>query len=157
MIRHSYFKFIADESAKNTLAGKTITEHELALDAGAYMLIGILYWLWLGIFYVLAIVKRKEVVSHATFMFAAILTLLGPTVDRIIIPVYVKNDWNIDFFITTFLLIDVLLISLLVHQWRKRIAVKAVITALSIYVAGQLVFYLFPRSYLWKLLIDPFG
>jgi hypothetical protein len=157
MIRHSYFNFMTDESAKHATAGKTIAAGELALDAAEYMRIGILYWLWLGIFYTLAIVNRKEVVSHATFMFAAILTLLGPTVDRIIIPIYVKNNWNIDFFISTFILIDVLLISLLIHQWRKQIAVKAVVLALSIYVVGQSVFYLFPRLYMWKLIIDPFG
>ena len=157
MIRHSYFKFIADETSKMASEGKNITANEMILNAAEYMNIGVLYWLWLGIFYSLAVVNRKKIVLHATFMFAAILTLLGPTVDRIIIPYFIKYNLEVNFFITTFILIDLILATLLIYQWKKRLPPKAAMTALGIYLIGQAVFFIFPRIYLWKILIDPFN
>lgn len=157
MIRHSYFEFIGDETAKLVLSGKTIPVGEMVNNAAEYMLIGVLYWLWLGTFYLLAVISRKKIVFHTTYMFAAILTLLGPTVDRILIPIYLKYALNINFFISTFILIDLLLMALLIYQWKKGTALKATVVALSIYIFGQLIFFLFPKIYLWKILIDPFN
>jgi hypothetical protein len=96
-------------------------------------------------------------VAHASYMFAAILTLLGPTVDRILIPIYLSNNLSVNFFIVTFILIDLLLVALLFYQWKQGSAIKATLTSLVIYFLGQLIFFLLPRMYLWKVLIDPFG
>ncbi len=157
MIRHSYFKFITDETAKLAKDGKTISAAEMILNAGEYMNIGVLYWLWLGIFYSLAIIHRKTMVAHASYMFAAILTLLGPTVDRILIPLYINYNLPVNFFIATFILIDLLLVALLLYQRQQGVSGKATFTALIIYLAGQSVFFMFPRVYFWKITIDPFG
>jgi hypothetical protein len=157
MIRHSYFKFITDETARLAKEGKMIPAAEMVTNAAEYMNIGVLYWLWLGIFYSLAVVNRKKIVPHASYMFAAILTLLGPTLDRILIPVYLDYKLPINFFIATFILIDVLLAALLYYQWKRGLSVKATIIALIIYLAGQSVFFLLPRIYFWKIWIDPFG
>lgn len=157
MIRHGYFKFITDETAKLAKEGKTISTGEMFINAAEYMNIGVLYWLWLGIFYSLAVVNRKKIVAHASYMFAAILTLLGPTLDRILIPIYLDNSLPINFFIITFILIDVLLAGLLFYQWKQNLSIKATFTALIIYLAGQSVFFLLPRMYFWKIWIDPFG
>jgi len=157
MIRHSYFNFITDETAKLAREGKTISANEMIINAAEYMNIGVLYWLWLGIFYTLAVINRKRIVLHATYMFAAVLTLLGPTIDRILIPLYINYNLNVNFFIVTFILIDILLAALLIYQWKKGINLKGTIAALSIYVFGQVVFFALPRMYLWRLLIDPFS
>lgn len=157
MIRHGYFKFIENETAKMAIEGKIIPTLEMSINAAEYMNIGILYWLWLGIFYFLAVINRKKIIHHATYMFAAILTLLGPTVDRILIPMYISYNLQVNFFITTFILIDIVLVVLLIYQSRKRIPTKAVIVALGIYIFGQVIFFVFPRIYLWKILIDPFN
>lgn len=155
MIRHSYFKFITDERARLAKEGKTMPAGELILNAAEYMNIGVLYWLWLGIFYSLAVIHRKKMVAHASYMFAAILTLLGPTVDRILIPLFISNNLTVNFFITTFILIDLLLAALFYYQWKQGVSVKATLIALMIYLAGQLVFFMLPRIYFWKILIDP--
>lgn len=157
MIRHSYFKFIADETSKFASEGKKIPADEMIINAAEYMNIGVLYWLWLAIFYSLAVINRKKIVLHATFMFAAILTLLGPTVDRILIPYFIKYNLQVNFFITTFILIDLILAALLIYQWKKGLTPKATMTALGIYIFGQAIFFMFPRMYLWKVLIDPFN
>lgn len=155
MIRHSYFKFITDETARLAKEGKTIPAEEMFINAAEYMNIGVLYWLWLGIFYSLAVVNRKMIVAHASYMFAAILTLLGPTVDRMLIPLYINYNLQVNFFIATFILIDVLLVTLLFYQWKQGLPIKATFTALIIYLAGQLVIFMLPRIYFWKILIDP--
>lgn len=155
MIRHSYFKFINDETARLVREGKSIPANEMILNAAQYMNIGVLYWLWLGVFYTLAVIHRKKMVAHASYMFAAILTLLGPTLDRILIPIYIDYNLPVNFFIATFILIDLLLASLVLYQWKQGVTVKATITALVIYLAGQFVFFLLPRIYFWKVMIDP--
>ena len=142
MIRHSYFKFIADETSKFASEGKKIPADEMIINAAEYMNIGVLYWLWLAIFYSLAVINRKKIVLHATFMFAAILTLLGPTVDRILIPYFIKYNLQVNFFITTFILIDLILAALLIYQWKKGLTPKATMTALGIYIFGQAIFFM---------------
>ncbi len=156
MIRHSYFQFMADETAKVSAAAQTVTQQEMNARAAEYMSIGVLYWLWLGVFYVLAVINRKKIVAHATYMFAAILTLLGPTLDRIIIPLYVKYDLNIHFFITTFILINLLLLALVLYQFKKGTAIKPALVSLGIYIAGQLLYFFLPGRFFWNILIDPF-
>ena len=154
MTRHSYFNFI---NAELTKTHATKVTDELRIAAGEYMRIGVVYASLLAIFYLLAVINRKRMVYHATFMFAATLTLIGPTVDRIIIPQFINYKISIDVFISSFLLIDALLIALLIYQYRKGTTIKPVISALMIYVVMQTVFYIFPKMKLWYLIIDPLG
>lgn len=154
MTRHSYFNFI---SAELTKTHATLVTDELRIAAGEYMHIGVVYASLLAIFYLLAVINRKRMAYHATFMFAATLTLIGPTVDRIIIPQFIHYKISIDVFLSSFLLIDAILIMLLIYQYRKGTTIKPVISALMIYVVMQTVFYVFPKMKLWYLIIDPLG
>lgn len=154
MTRYSYFNFIQAELAKTK--SHEITS-ELRIAAGEYMRTGVLYGFLLADFYLLAVLNRKKMVYHATFMFAATLTLIGPTVDRIIIPQLIRYKISIDVFLPSFLLIDALLFTLLIYQYRKRTTLRPVLIALSIYIAMQTVFYVFPTMKFWHLIIDPMG
>ena len=154
MMRYSYFNFIQAELSKNR---SQVITNELRTAAGEYMRIGIVYAFWLAVFYLLAVIKRKKKVYHATYMFAATLALIGPTVDRIIIPWLINYKVPVDLFLISFLLIDALLIALLIYQWRKGTTIKAVLTALSIYFSVQVSFYGFPAIKLWRYIIDLFG
>lgn len=155
MIRHSYFKFMADETIRMAKEGASLTAPQMTIHAAEYMRIGVLYWFWLGLFYVLAVINKRKMVFHATYMFAAILTLLGPTVDRFLYHVYGWMHMNPDPFIATFILIDLLLAALLFYQRRHGVDVKATAVTIMIYLAGQVIFYLLPKMMLWKFLIDP--
>ncbi len=154
MTRYSYFNFIQAELAKTKLHEVT---SDVRIAAGEYMRIGVLYGFLLATFYLLAVINRKRMAYHATFMFAATLTLIGPTVDRIIIPLLIQYKISIDVFLSSFLLIDALLIALLIYQYRKGTTLRPVLIALSICIAMQTVFYVFPAMKLWHLIIDPMG
>ena len=157
MTRHSYFNFIDAELDKLPAATPRTISAELRIAAGEYMRIGIVYLFLLGLFYLLAVINRKKMVYHATYMFAAALTLIGPTVDRIVIPLLIEYKVNIDVFISSFLLIDILLVTLLIYQLRKGTTIKATVTALALYITAQIIFYVFPSISIWKIIIDPIG
>lgn len=158
MTRHSYFNVISSEMAALPEPKPTVVPDAIKYKAGTYMRIGLLYGLSLAFFYVLAIVYRKRMAWHASFMFAAVLTLLGPTVDRILYTfIYSKHKLPVDGFIVTFILIDIILLCLLVYQYRKVVNWKATLFALLFYVSWQVGFYVLPDIKMWKIVIDPFG
>jgi hypothetical protein len=117
--------------------------------------IPIIYLLWLAVFYGLAVSKRKRVLPHATYMFAAILTMLGPSIDRILFQLYqyygIGFNWFAEF--AVFVLIDLLLLALLYYQWRKGYSLRAVSISLVIYLAGQLGYLFFPHTSFWEPLL----
>ncbi len=119
------------------------------------MYIPIIYLAWLAVFYTLAVIWRRRMIFHATFMFAAILTMLGPSVDRILMQLYQYFDREFDFFAETFvfILIDILLLGLLYYHWRKNYPVKAAVLALSIYFMGQLGYFLLPKTQGWQIFV----
>ena len=80
VIRHTYYNFINAQVAELETGTSTLAMDKIYSDAAAYIMIGVVYIIWLFIFYMLAIINRKKMLNHATYMFAAILTLLGPTV-----------------------------------------------------------------------------
>lgn len=116
------------------------------------MYISMIYLSWLACFYLLAIFNRRRMLYHATFMFAAVLTVLGPTLDRIIFRVYRYYGRGFDLFAeyAVFCLIDLLLAGLLFYQWRKGYNTKPVLISLAIYLSGQLAYMFLPQTQVWK-------
>lgn len=117
--------------------------------------IPIIYLAWLAVFYILAVSWRRRMIYHATFMFAAILTMLGPSVDRIIFQVYEYYDREFDLFaeVAVFVLIDILLLGLLYYHWRNNYPIRAAALALSIYLIGQLGYFLLPKTQGWQMFV----
>ena len=155
MIRHTYYKQL--ERLTTVSKEKAIaTAAEAQSNAGVVVTIGLVYLFLLMCFYSLAIINRKKVLPHATFMFAAILTLLGPTVDRILFQVYdyFSIEFNLFAELFVFVLIDLLLISLAVYQHKKSLSAKPALIALAIYVAGQIAYFLLPKLKAWPVFVD---
>lgn len=155
MIRHIYYKQIE----RLTIVSKekaTVTAAEAQANAGVVVTIGLMYLFLLISFYSLAIINRKKILPHATFMFAAILTLLGPTVDRILFQVYdyYSIEFNLFAELFVFVMIDLLLISLAVYQHRKSLSIKPVLTALTVYIIGQVAYFLLPKLKAWPAFVD---
>lgn len=150
VIRNSYW----DSTQKLSAAA----DHAALEKAKEFLYIPIVYLLWLGLFYALAVIHRKRVLFHATYMFAAILTLLGPSLDRLIYQVYQYYEIGFNIFadIAVFLLIDGLLLGLLYYQWKKGYSLKAVTVSLFIYVSGQLGNFILPATSFWKSLLGVF-
>ncbi len=156
VVRHVYYNFINTETQKLTGEASPAAFREIRTEAANNIRIGFMYLTWLIIFYMLAIINRKRMLPHATYMFAAILTLLGPTVDRIVYNVYQYAGWKYQFFeeYYVFLFIDILLFGLLWYQRRKGNSGSPATTALIIYVIGQAVYSFLPGTALWPAFIE---
>ena len=84
VIRHTYYANLNRYTDNGTAGTPSLNSEEILTKAAASIDIGLIYFIWLVTFYLLAVINRKKVLFHATYMFTAILTILGPTVDRLI-------------------------------------------------------------------------
>lgn len=143
VVRKTYFGLIQRSSVLDDFAKESIY-------------IPIIYFLWLFLFYFLAILYRKQVLFHATYMFAAILTLLGPSLDRILFQVYkfYGIEFNLFAEFAVFVLIDLLLLGLIYYQWKNGYSLKPVTISLLIYLTGQLGYVLVPLSKAWEVALS---
>jgi len=156
MIRHSYFANI-DRKLENVANGVyQLTPSEINARAAAGIALGSIYFIWLIIFYVLAVIRRKQVVAHSTYMFAATLTLLGPSAERLIYNIFMHFEWPYTFFVENFIFFFILsvLTALFIHQRRNGNSGKPSAIALGIYLAGILVFFLLPDTKLWQSMVE---
>jgi hypothetical protein len=155
VIQHTYYNFISTQAAELEAGNSTIAMEKIYSDAAAYIMIGVVYIIWLFVFYVLAVINRKKMLNHATYMFAAILTLLGPTVDRIMyqITMYFGGSFNVFVENAVFVSILLILTGLILYQNKKEISIKPASIALSIYIAGIIAYHLLPKTSFWNLFV----
>lgn len=151
IIRHSYQGFIHRQESQVSQGTLTMTAEGITAAANDAIIIGIVYLAWLIIFYFLGVINRKSTGAHSTYMFAATLTLLGPTVDRILFQLYQAMGRGFDYFaeLFVFVLIDILLVVLILYQKRRGRSPRPALTALVIYVLGQLGYFFLPKTALW--------
>ncbi len=85
-------------------------------------------------------------------MFAAILTLLGPTIDRILyqITMFFGGSFNVFVENAVFVFILSILTALIFYQKSKGTNFKPALIALSIYVVGIAGYHLLPKVKLWS-------
>lgn len=151
MMRHSYgIQFSALLS--DIEAGLT----ELTLGQGkaqiaAFISIAFVYLIWLACFYSLAVVYRKNKSFHARFMIAASLTLIGPTVDRILFFLLgistVIADLPVE--IVGFLFIDTLLLTLMIKDIKNNKSAIPFGVSLVIFVSLQVFHIYFTKNEAW--------
>jgi hypothetical protein len=156
VIRHAYKLVIANETANVTSGAPTLSLDQIRAKAAANMRLGIIYLIWLATFYILAIVNRKKIIFHATYMFAAILTILGPTLDRLIGHSLSSLGLPYNLVAENFVFISILLVlsGLIYHQWRKGNTVKPASVSLGIYCVGLVIFYTLPDTVIWRSFIE---
>jgi hypothetical protein len=128
-----------------------LTTEEILSQAGEHMALGMVYFVWLLVFYFLAIYFRKKSIAHATFMFAAILTFLGPALDRLLWYVCfwtgIPFSWFFQNFVFGFIVST--LVALVIYQKRKGLAITYSLWAVGIYLAGLVVFFTLPETPPW--------
>ena len=108
------------------------------------------YLLMFAVFYSLAIINRHSSSKHARYMLATSLTLLGPTVDRIIF-IYFKIEkiGFIPVFAIAFLIADLILILLLIKDYKSNKPLNTLITCLVIYITAQTLYFVVPSFGWW--------
>ena len=143
MIRLSYYRVISNarESGPQTL--NHLTNLQVLQQAADLQAIAFFYFLWFLIFYSLAVINRRRSPVHARYMVATALTLMGPTVDRIMFFVF-KLEFlpgGISAMWVSFVIIDILLLLLLFKDYNKNRPVKTLLICLLIYIPGQILHF----------------
>lgn len=154
MMRNSYYLAVNDTIAKsetiNTL-GNDVVMRSVADNIG----LPFFYLLWFATFYILAIINRRRSSSHARYMVAAALTLLGPTIDRIFFIGFGISRFagGIPVESAAFVIADLILVTLLVKDYQHKRPVKTLLVCLSIYVVGQVLYFTLPGTVAWQEMI----
>jgi hypothetical protein len=156
VIRHTYYKQIAQKAEEASRGLAELSPNDIRAQAAAITMIGCVYLAWLAVFYILAIVHRKKMVYHGTYMFGATLTILGPTTDRLIYNTLAAFGLPYTFFAehVVFFFIIAVMAGLLYFQWRNRKSIQPAATALGIFVAGLACFFLLPKTAFWAAFMD---
>jgi hypothetical protein len=151
MIRFTYYRFLASPQAT------AITNRaDLLKTAATYMTITFLYFGLLALFYTLAIINRRKAAVHARYMVATALTLLGPTVDRIVFAIFkvAKLGGVVPIETVAFATADGILLFLLLKDYKAGRSTKALFAALLIYFTAQLFYFLFQATDAWTAIVS---
>lgn len=156
VIRHTYYTNLERYTTRVADGTIKLNPEQLLEKAAASMDIGLIYFIWLFTFYILAVVNRRKVLFHATYMFSATLTLLGPSVDRLIYNVLVSFQRDYNFLAQNVVLffIILLLTALAIYQRQNNYSTKAVSVALCIYGTGVVVLLFFTHTSPWQIFVE---
>jgi hypothetical protein len=151
LIRNEYYRNL-DGLNKEVISGSKKYSVSEMLKMAAATPIGLFYFIWFLVFYILAIKNRRRSSKHARYMLATALTLTGPTVDRIVgIHFHIYTIGGLSSFVLSFLIIDLVLASLLYLDYSNKKETKTLWTCLIIYITGQLLYYLLPTFDGWSV------
>lgn len=127
-----------------------LSDQEILWRVYDFALLGTPYILWPAIFFTLAMVNRRNMVFHSRYMLAAILTVTGPIVDRILfISIGLTHVGSLPAEAISFLLMDGILLAMLLYDRRTERPVRPLIVSLNIYLLGQLGYFLIQKTALW--------
>jgi hypothetical protein len=152
MIRLSYYRFIDMASRELRLEVNHFNRTGILQEAADFQAIAFFYFTWFIVFYLLAIINRRRSAVHARYMLATALTLLGPTVDRIMFFVFGLEllPGGISVMWVSFILIDIILALLLYQDYKSKRPVKTLLTCLLIYIPGQILHFAVMGQPWWK-------
>ncbi|HTJ51575.1 MAG TPA: hypothetical protein VL443_19080 [Cyclobacteriaceae bacterium] len=146
MMRHGYLNYVNRVSRLLVEGHLQYSGNEIRRQAAKAYGLPFFYLLWLGLFYLLAIINKKRSSVHARYMMAAALTILGPTIDRI-----VSVGFKIEtlFYIPAFVLIDTILLSLSLKDRAQQVNTNALWICLSIYTVCQVIYLVVQDASWW--------
>ena len=149
-IRIEYYRHIAELRQQAVHGLNHFSEAEV-LKQAAKDPIAIFYFTWFALFYILAIVNRHKSSGHARYMLATALTLLGPTVDRIIaINFKIETIAGIiPAYVVSFLIADTVLAVLLIKDYKNKKPIRTLAACLIIYITGQVLYFIVPSFDWW--------
>lgn len=133
-----------------------MTSEQIYSAAAASLDLGLVYFFLLAGLYALAIIYRKSILHHATFMFGAILTALGPSVDRIIFQFY-SPEGEIMIYIASYatLTFTILLFGALAwYQKRKGYSSVPALITMCAYIGGVLLIEFGSKTLAWQVVVE---
>lgn len=156
MIRFSYYRMIGDLTLQSAQGTISLDHNQILNETASYETIAFIYFTWLAVLYSLAIYYRKQSPIHARFMVATALTMMGPTVDRIVYALVKsgKIAGNIPIESVAFSIVDITLALLLWNDYRKGRSTRAFLTSLLIFLGGQIFFLMFQNNSTWQSFVN---
>jgi hypothetical protein len=133
-----------------------MTSEQIYSAAAASLDLGLVYFFLLAGLYALAIIYRKSILHHATFMFGAILTALGPSVDRIIFQFY-SPEGEIMIYIASYatLTFTILLFGALAwYQKSKGYSSIPALVTMGAYIGGILLIEFGSKTWAWQVVVE---
>ncbi len=141
--RGEYIRTLQRYTEESSKAAIQLSRAELLQKTALFGSIAQYYTLLFVIFYALAIWYRKRSLMHARFMVATSLTMLGPTVDRIMINVFDMHVYplGLPIEVLAFSIADLVLAYLLFRDYKSNKPMKALATALGIMLIAQILYF----------------
>ncbi|GAA4467666.1 hypothetical protein GCM10023189_51730 [Nibrella saemangeumensis] len=151
MLRYAYYHFIDEATLHASQGGVQLSADELRRQAAGYVAIVVFWLAMFAVFYTLAIINRKKTPAHARYMVAAALSLLGPTIDRIVVFVVglEKLPAGLPIEIVAFFVANTVLAVLLWKDYRAKRATATLRNSLLIYLLGQALYFTLPKMVVW--------
>lgn len=155
MIKQSYALQLSGLESDLALKVEGVSLQEGRIKIASFLSIAFVYLLWLMVFYGLAVWNRKKSSAHARYMLAAVLTFMGPTVDRILIfqfEIYMLGP-GLPAQVLGFFLIDLILAFLLIQDIRLKKNPIPYSVSLGIYLVFQFLQLYQTESPLWEAFV----
>jgi hypothetical protein len=152
VIRREYFNSIARITGQSAKAVVPFSQDQVMQKAALFSSIATYYFILFIIFYALAIYNRKKSPMHVRYMIATSLTLLGPTVDRILFNVFHLEflPGKIPIESLSFFIADAVLGYLLWKDYSKKKPTRALATAFLITFLAQVLYFSLQDSYVFS-------
>lgn len=143
MMRYAYYNQITFLRLQVMQGKLSLNESDIVKQAGVYIEITVLYLTWFILFYTLAIMNKRHTPSHARYMLASALLLLGPTVDRIVYNTQIAYapDHPFRYELLSFFIQDIVIAALMIKDIKSKKRTKALRTCLIIFLAGQILYF----------------
>lgn len=156
VMRFAYARDLAVLNESLASGATDLTREEGLIGLASYSALPMVYFIWLAIFYGLAIGFKKNPSIHARFMIAAALTFMGPTVDRMLFNILNISSIppGIPVEYISFALIDIILLFLLINDIRKTRNTIPLYLALGLYVLVQIFYSTLTKTSAWEKLIS---
>jgi len=152
VIRREYFNSIKRITGQSAKAVVPFSQDQIMQKAALFSSIATYYFILFIIFYALAVYNRKKSPMHARYMMATSLTLLGPTVDRILFNVFHLEflPGKIPIESLSFFIADAVLGYLLWKDYSKKKPTRALVTAFLITFLAQVLYFSLQDSYVFS-------
>jgi hypothetical protein len=152
MIRFSYYRDLDQFHQEAARGLNPLTPEQILQQVAQFKALPFVWLSWFIVFYCLGISYRHQSSSHARFMLATALALLGPIVDRILFKLEKAGEY-IRLESGAFLLADGVIALLLWTDYKMNRSTKPLGLALLIYVLGQVLYFTLPGSPGWTSLV----
>ena len=155
LIRFVYYRGVnvTGEPIGSPDSAPTSSQFQFAADS---IRIIIVYLFWLGFFYSLAVMNRRTTSVHARYMVAASLTMIGPTLERIL---FLTFDIEKFFGVVpieslSFFLQDLILAGLLIYDHKNNKPTGTLWLCLLVYLTGQFLYFFVKGKPFWETFIS---